>query len=244
MNNKVIFVEETDSTSSLLKRIASEKLPEEGTVVMTNFQTSGKGQRGNSWESAPGKNLTFSIILYPYFVEAGKPFIISQLTALAIKSVLDKYASDVKIKWPNDIYWKDKKICGTLVENDIMGNSVSQSVIGIGININQEIFVSNAPNPVSLKQITGNDYDINSILNEVISNLLSLYDLSKKTPDAVIARYKQALYRNTGFHTFNDSEGNFLAEIYDIDPSGLLILKTSDGDLRKYAFKEVRYVFV
>ena len=150
----LIHINETNSTNNYLQSLCSEQKVEELTVVVADFQTSGRGQRGNSWESDPGKNLLFSTVIFPEFLEARRQFLISQIISLAIKEELDTYTTDISIKWPNDIYWKEKKICGMLIENDLMGRNISQSIIGIGININQEIFHSSAPNPVSLLQIT------------------------------------------------------------------------------------------
>lgn len=146
----LIHINETNSTNNYLQSLCSEQKVEELTVIVADFQTSGRGQRGNSWESDPGKNLLFSTVIFPEFLEARRQFLISQIISLAIKEELDTYTSDISIKWPNDIYWKEKKICGMLIENDLMGRNINQSIAGIGININQEIFHSSAPNPVSL----------------------------------------------------------------------------------------------
>lgn len=114
-------------------------------------------------------------------MEAKQQFLISQIVSLAIKEELDTYTTDISIKWPNDIYWKDKKICGMLIENDLMGRNISQSIAGVGININQEVFHSSAPNPVSLFQITGKQYDIFNILEHIMLRIQIYYDLLQKT---------------------------------------------------------------
>ena len=119
----LIHINETNSTNNYLQSLCSEQKVEELTVVVADFQTSGRGQRGNSWESAPGKNLLFSTVIFPEFLEARRQFLISQIISLAIKEELDTYTSDISIKWPNDIYWKEKKICGMLIENDLMGRT-------------------------------------------------------------------------------------------------------------------------
>lgn len=170
----LIHINETNSTNNYLQSLCSEQKVEELTVVVADFQTSGRGQRGNSWESAPGKNLLFSTVIFPEFLEARRQFLISQIISLAIKEELDTYTTDISIKWPNDIYWKEKKICGMLIENDLMGRNISQSIAGIGININQEIFHSSAPNPVSLLQITEEEHDLFEILKIscCVSNLI------------------------------------------------------------------------
>lgn len=170
----LIHINETNSTNNYLQSLCSEQKVEELTVVVADFQTSGRGQRGNSWESAPGKNLLFSTVIFPEFLEARRQFLISQVISLAIKEELDTYTSDISIKWPNDIYWKEKKICGMLIENDLMGRNINQSIAGIGININQEIFHSSAPNPVSLLQITGEEHDLFKTLKNIMLKNSSL----------------------------------------------------------------------
>ena len=124
----LIHISETNSTNSYLQALCSKQQGVAAfTTVVADFQTSGRGQRGNSWESEPKKNLLFSFVLFPDFLEARRQFLISQIVSLAIKEELDSYADDFSIKWPNDIYWKDKKICGMLIENDLMGRNISQS---------------------------------------------------------------------------------------------------------------------
>ena len=128
----LIHISETNSTNSYLQTLCAKQQGVAAfTTVVADFQTSGRGQRGNSWESEPKKNLLFSFVLFPDFLEARRQFLISQIVSLAIKEELDSYADDFSIKWPNDIYWKDKKICGMLIENDLMGRNISQSISGI-----------------------------------------------------------------------------------------------------------------
>ena len=123
----------------------------------STIQTAGRGQAGNSWESEAGKNLLFGLLFHPREVEANRQFILSQAVALSICETLSDYAEDIRIKWPNDIYWKDRKICGMLIENTLVGRCIENCIIGAGININQQTFCSDAPNPVSLRQITGKE---------------------------------------------------------------------------------------
>ena len=212
------------------------------TSVYIPDQTSGRGQRGNSWESEPGMNLLFSFVVYPTFLEAGHQFSLSQITALALTNVLSGYTEGIRIKWPNDIYWKDKKLCGTLIENDLTGTSISRSISGTGINLNQKRFVSDAPNPVSLTQITGQTYEPTVILHQAMRRVSWYYRLLQDGHTAEIARrYKQMLYRKEGFHPYRDQAGKFLARFRDIEPSGRLVLEDTNGQCRKYLFKEVAF---
>ena len=127
----LVYLEETESTNKYLNDLCNKQCVGELTTITTDFQTSGRGQRGNSWESERGQNLMFSFVLYPTFLKARKQFLLSQIISLAIKEELDTHVSDVSIKWPNDIYWKDKKICGMLIENDLTGTHISLSLIHI-----------------------------------------------------------------------------------------------------------------
>lgn len=243
MPNNIIHIAETSSTSTLLKEMRKNENVVEGVTVWADYQISGRGQRGNSWESEQGKNLLFSTILYPDFVLAEEQFLLSQVASLAIKYVLDAYTENITVKWPNDIYWKDRKICGMLIENVIMGNSITESVLGIGININQEFFVSDAPNPISLKQITQVEYNRELILTQITEKIFELYNQAKINRYTIINSYKQCLYRKNGLYSYKDEQGCvFNAYIEDVEPLGLLVLKTEEGIVRKFAFKEVKFL--
>lgn len=243
----IIHLKETDSTNNYLKVLLSEQNIEEGTVVCTDFQTAGKGQRGNSWESEREKNLSFSIVFYPQTIKANEQFIISQIVSLAVADYI-KYQideidiNDITIKWPNDIYWQEKKLCGILIENSLIEDKIKASVVGIGININQTEFKSEAPNPVSLKQITGKNYDLQFLIEGIQSNIIKYYSRLQQNKTDLSTQYKDALFRKNGYHIYNDGKTDFIAIIKDIEPSGILVLETKDGQERRFAFKEVKYI--
>lgn len=239
----IIHLAETISTNQYMReRIRFRKL-EEGSVVWADFQTSGRGQIGNSWESAKGCNLTFSVVVYPSAIPVNSQFLISQIAALSVKETLDKHVDNITLKWPNDVYWKDKKICGILIENDLSGRNICSSILGIGINYNQEVFEGLAPNPVSLTQITGKKYDIEEELHSFLEIFYNYYLLLLKGEANTICRlYKNALYRKDGYYPYWDENGVFEAAIHDIDSAGYLELERRDGTLSKYAFKEVKCV--
>ena len=172
----IIHLSSVDSTNNYLMAYK----PREGetmTVVYADEQTAGRGQGSNHWESEPGKNLTFSVLVHPTMVPVMRQFLLSEAGALALWDVLGQYlgADDVKMKWPNDIYWKDKKISGTLIETRLGGGHVKDCVYGIGIDVNQEKFVSDAPNPVSMKQILDHDVDLKELLNKIIDSFKKYY---------------------------------------------------------------------
>ena len=241
----LVYLEETESTNKYLNDLCNKQCVGELTTITTDFQTSGRGQRGNSWESERGQNLMFSFVLYPTFLKARKQFLLSQIISLAIKEELDTHVSDVSIKWPNDIYWKDKKICGMLIENDLTGTHISRSIAGIGININQEAFISPAPNPVSLKQITGQSYSPEQILASIMRRIKDYYALLQTENESVNTlisdRYAGSLFRKDGFHRYTDANGKFLARLLRVEPDGRLILEDQIGTERTYLFKEVQY---
>lgn len=242
-NFPILKIQETDSTNNYLNELSRNKILKEFTTVTAYFQTAGRGQRGNGWESEPGENLLFSFIVYPEFLDIRKQFILSRIISLSIKKVLDHYVSDISIKWPNDIYRKDLKICGTLIENEFQGSIWKKSIAGIGININQLEFGKTTRNPVSLRQITGERHEINKILSGVMSCFMFYYEeLRKGNTEDVITEYHNSLYRKDGFHLYRDANGEFMARTGRILPEGTLILIDENGNNREYAFKEVEYV--
>lgn len=242
MDNKILHVPETTSTNTLLKELLSNEKVQNGFTIYTDYQTAGRGQRGNSWESEPCNNLLFTTLLLPHSLKATDQFIISQFVSLAIKDVLSIYVNDISIKWPNDIYWKDRKIAGILIENNLIEDYIAQSFLGIGININQELFKSNAPNPISLRQITDQEYNIRDILVKIVSRILDYQKSSIQNTEYIQQEYKKALYRKDGYHYFSDGKEKFLAQILNIEDSGLLTLELTNKEIRTFAFKEVQFI--
>lgn len=240
----IIQLQEVDSTNTYLRQIVTAQNLLEGDVVCSDFQTGGRGQKGNKWYSSASENLLFSILLQPDFVEVKEQFIISQIVSVAIKNVLDKYTDGILVKWPNDIYRYDEKICGILIENDLCENRIVQSIIGIGLNINQEIFdVEKAPKAVSLRQITGRIFDRSIILNEILEELKYLYNISKTNKAVIISKYKESLYRKSGYHKYQLADGTaFNARIIDVELMGNLILEAENSEMKRFAFKEVIFL--
>lgn len=238
-------VSQTASTNTYLSRLAAT-LPG-GTVIYTPCQTAGRGQKGNSWESEDGKNLTFSHLLKRPPVKARDQFYLSEAAALAVVEVLSAEAGNgFSVKWSNDVYWRDKKVCGMLLENSLDGSDIAHCIVGIGINVNQQRFLSDAPNPVSLINITGHEHDLEAILRKVcfrIEELVASLDGENARRD-LHQRYMAALYRNDGMiYPFEDAEGNrFMAAVAGIAPDGTLTLRHEDGTTRDYLFKQVKHI--
>ncbi|MEA4936835.1 MAG: biotin--[acetyl-CoA-carboxylase] ligase [Paludibacter sp.] len=244
MSKKYKFIKETDSTNGLMKELIwTGDLPE-GFVVRTDFQTRGKGQGTNKWESAKGKNLLFSILLKPVHVPVEEQFLISQIISLAIADSLRRLVSPdddgFSIKWPNDIYWQNKKVGGILIENTWQGRKIASSVIGIGLNVNQKQFVSEAPNPVSLFQIFGRRFRRKALFKAVLSSIEAYY--SDPDKDKIRKQYHQSLFRKNGFFLFRSGKLNFEAEVVEVANDGRLILRERNGKISGYYFKEVEFV--
>ena len=194
---RYINIRETASTNTYLARMAS-MLPS-GTVIYTHNQSAGRGQRGNSWEAEPGKNLTFSMLVKNSGVVPAAQFCISEAVSLAIVDFLSQYADGFSIKWPNDIYHGDRKICGILIEHSLCGNNIRHTIVGAGININQDEFRSDAPNPVSLKQITGKELDLEVAMRDVCARIENeISALAGGDISVLHSRYLAALYRHDG----------------------------------------------
>lgn len=226
----IVHIEETESTNSWLKGRRQR------TVVWAEYQTAGRGQGTNRWESERGKNLTFSICLTPKDLPVNRQFAISMAVSLAICEALGQYIGDLSIKWPNDIYWRNGKIGGILIENNLQGRFIKESIIGVGLNINQREFHSDAPNPVSLWQISGQETGREKLLKDILQTL------DRYLGHDVKSQYLSMLYRRKGFHPYVDSAGAFMAEIEDVEDDGQLVLRDDSGQQRRYAFKEVKIV--
>lgn len=236
---KILRYDSLASTNTEAARIA-DKL-NHGDIIIARSQTSGRGQRGNSWEAEPGKNLTFSVFIVPEKLRAADSFRLSMAISLgiadALKCLLE--TEDIRIKWPNDIYWKNKKICGILIENSFCGTKVGHSIIGIGINVNQTEFLSDAPNPVSMAQIAGREFDLEKVLETVCGALL-LFEMELTNDPSLVDRYFSHLWKNEHTCLWREPQGApFHALIQSVEPSGHLNLLLSDGSTRSYAFKEV-----
>lgn len=239
----MIHFDEITSTNDFFKSVKVYNAIEEGAVVYADYQTKGRGQKGNTWESERGMNLLFSLVLRPDMLEINEQFIISQLISIAIQEFLNVEAGDIKIKWPNDIYWNDKKICGILIENILADNKIERSIVGVGLNVNQTLFSDWIPNPVSLKLITGKMYDIKSLIVDIHSRVMNYYDVLKMGGfECIRQKYKANLYRSNGFYRYADAYGVFEARIKDVENNGVLVLEGNDFAEKKYFFKEVRYL--
>lgn len=237
------------STNSFLRELNGGDASFDMELATTEFQTAGRGQKGNSWESEKSKNLLFSILLHPVYVQPSKQFCISEAIALAVVKSLkeivaeESVAKDFSVKWPNDIYWKNKKIAGILIENELFGPTIRDCIVGVGININQQNFISDAPNPVSLYNILGVNTNVEEVLDTIIKQFVANVSMIENGQTALLHNeYMDSLFRRKGIYPYRDADSEFMATIKDVREDGRLILTDSDDKERIYEFKEVAIV--
>jgi BirA family biotin operon repressor/biotin-[acetyl-CoA-carboxylase] ligase len=240
VGKNLIYVPICHSTNTLAAELGNKTPLPEGTLVITDNQQKGRGQRGNGWEAEPHKNFTLSVLLKPTFLAIANQFFLNQCISLAItdfiNSVLNK---ESKIKWPNDIFIGDKKVGGILIENSLSGESIQQSIVGIGLNVNQQLFNNN--NATSLSIISKNEFSLSRILEGLLTSIEARYlQLKRADFTALQSDYLQLLYRINEIHRFRDSENEFEGTITGIDERGRL--KISAKTERLFDIKEVKFI--
>jgi BirA family biotin operon repressor/biotin-[acetyl-CoA-carboxylase] ligase len=243
IGSKLFFFENLPSTNTHAAHLLKNDDLPEGTIVYTNFQSAGRGQTRNRWESEDGKNLLISIVLFPSMINPVDQFLISMTVSLGICDFLKRYTPVCSIKWPNDIYISNDKIAGILIENSIMGDVIENSIAGIGLNINQDKFLSDAPNPVSLSMITGKNYDLKTCLNKLTSDLDKRYkQLIAGNFVQIKEEYVSQLYRLKEWCNFSDLNGLYNGRIISVTDYGRLQIENRAGKISEYAFKEVDFI--
>lgn len=243
IGKNIVELESVDSTNNYAKELLTKEKPPEGTIIFAHEQHTGRGQMGNTWKTEAGKNLTLSFILYPDFLDADKQFYLNMAISLAVKDFCESVLPDeIKIKWPNDIYWHDKKLGGILIENTINGSRISSSVVGIGINVNQEEFDEALPNPVSLLQISNFKFKLSNLM-EGLSVFIEKYYLQLRQLhfNFLDKGYTVALYRYQQTHEFKKGEQILRGEVNGVGKDGKLILHCN-GKESRFGFKEIEYV--
>lgn len=238
MQFESIYIAKTDSTNRWLR--AEGGTLSDAKVVVADYQTAGRGQGTNTWESERGMNLTCSIGLCPEGVKASRQFLLSMAISVALTRTLQALPCSISIKWPNDIYAGDRKICGILIENTLQGDRIKDCIIGIGLNVNQRVFVSDAPNPTSMALESGHDFDREVVLKALLGHFGQL--LTNWDEELIRATYRQLLYRREGVFPYRDGEGCFRASLAGVEDDGHLLLQDTEGRQRRYAFKEVTFV--
>jgi BirA family biotin operon repressor/biotin-[acetyl-CoA-carboxylase] ligase len=240
----VILIPEVDSTNNYATGLLSDENIAEGTIVLTFRQIRGRGHGKNVWDSQDFMNLTFSLILYPRFMHASRQFLLSQVVSLGITGFLKSKTSGVTIKWPNDILINEMKVAGILIENCISGNLLQSSVIGIGLNLNQEHFPDHLPRAISLAGITGENYQPDHSLKEVVKEIFMWYDhLKNNRIDYIQEQYMEHLFRFGKKSLFRADDGLFEATITGVDEYGQLLLQKINGQTTAWPFQSVEMIY-
>jgi len=244
IGKNIIKLTEVNSTNLFASQLIKENNVIEGTVIIAESQTSGKGQAESKWESESGKNLTFSIILIPVFLPLASQFLLSKVVSLAIIDFLNKLSiNNLTIKWPNDIYVGKQKIAGILIENMILGREYTTAIIGIGININQTQFSSNVPNPISLKLLSNKDFNIEECLNALLIEVEKRYNQLKFLKYQLIDNdYLKALYNFNKWSSYSYLSKIIIARIIGVNKYGKLILEKENNTMIECDLKEIKYV--
>lgn len=243
-----MFIAEINSTNDYLRQHTDVD------VVRTDYQTAGRGQKGNGWESERGKNLLFSVRVTGVKIAANQQWLLAMTVAVAVyravKNLLTE-KSQLTIKWPNDLYYGDKKLAGILIENTLQGSLIRDSIAGVGLNLNQTHWISDAPNPISMKEITGEDYSAEDVMQMILGEL----DILQKSLASIKQEYMSVLYRRAGWWWWEErevsleptmngvkSQASFEARIADITEEGELILENRNKQYNKYHFKQIKYI--
>ena len=216
----------------------------EGDIILAQCQTAGRGQRGHTWESREGENLTFSLLLEPLFLSPSEQFLISECVALGVCDALLHYGIEAQIKWTNDIYIGDRKLAGILIEHKLQGSALARTVAGIGLNVNQKAFSDDLPNPISMAQATEREFDREEVLQTVATSLMARYEqLRDGCAVELQADYHQRLYRLGQEHCYALPDGSrFRGIIRGVEPTGALRIENERGELLSFLFKEVEFV--
>jgi BirA family transcriptional regulator, biotin operon repressor / biotin---[acetyl-CoA-carboxylase] ligase len=239
-----IYLPEVDSTNLFAMNLLAKTNPPEGTCVHTAYQSAGRGQIGRFWYSSEGENLLISYILYPKPIKAIEQFILNIISGLAVRDVVRMYCDNVKIKWPNDIYVDDKKIAGILVQNVLRGPDIKATVMGIGLNVNEQHFPSVIPNPVSIGQITSKSHDLTEI-RQLLSSKLEFYYMKMKYGhhEWLKENYINTMYRINETANFKtDGETIISGKIRGINEQGKLLIQAENEDVLAFGFREIGYV--
>lgn len=243
LGNNIIFIDKVDSTNNYAIRQITENKPKEGTVFLAESQIAGRGQGSNFWESEPGANLTFSLILCPNFIEILDQYMLSKVVTLGLTDWLKNIVDNVSIKWPNDIYVGQQKIAGILIENSLQGACISYSVVGIGFNVNQLEFKSDAPNPVSLSQLTSKQWNLNDVLSSICNEMNKWYErLRNGDREQINSAFEKRMMGINSWAQFAINKSPFEAKVKGVNSIGQLVLENREGELLEFHNKEVQYV--
>jgi len=238
----LIRLDQVDSTNSYASRLIKNGDAPEGTVILAEVQTMGRGQKGNTWESTKGMNLTFSFILTPSFLEVRRHFYLLMSISMGILDLLKQEGITAQVKWPNDMVSAGRKIGGILIENSMQGSRVSSSVVGIGLNVNQTRFAFAGGNPTSMKLLLGRTIDREDVFTDALKYLTTWINrLYRKEWSRIRESYLQHLFQYEQWADYTDASGDFRGRIRGVLEGGELSVEKQHGELYHYGFKEIGY---
>jgi len=242
---EITFLNVIDSTNNYAQRLISEKKAKNGHIIIADQQTSGKGQRNNSWQSSKGENLLMSLILFPKKLSLHHQFYLNMAIALSIVEALSELTKlSFLIKWPNDIYYQYKKLGGILIENSLANNQLQTCIIGIGLNINQTTFKPNLPNPTSLKIISGYHLQLTPIAKKIATKVFSYtHKIESGLAIQLKNKYKNYLLSLNEWQKFKANNQSFNAKICDVNPNGQLVVEHQNGIVKTYDNGQIQFVF-
>ncbi len=243
-NYKLIQLKEVSSTQTFLIEKDKDLALSEFTAVYTTNQTNGRGQGSHKWESEKDKNISFSFLLRPYFISPANQYVITKIVSLAIVEVLQSYGiKDVRIKWPNDIYVKENKICGILVQNKVTGNELSAVYVGVGININQRDFLF-APNPTSFLLELQREFDTNEVFDSCMQKIIHIYNMYEEGNYSDIDKdYLSKLLFMNQYRKYICQEKEIEAKINGVNEYGHLVLEGRNSKIYVAELREIKFVF-
>lgn len=240
---KIIKLDEIDSTNNYTSKLLATAHVIEGTVVVAKAQLSGRGQLSNQWESEYGKNILASFVFFPNFLPVQQQFLLSKVIALGVRDLLLLFVDEVKVKWPNDVYIGNKKVAGILIENSIMGHTLESSIAGVGVNINQSVFLSDAPNPASLIHFINKELNCSELLLVLCECIDKWYTVLRQgNVDTINESYHYSLYQQGIVSGYRDKDGEYNGVIEGVNAIGQLQIKPLSAPLKTYHFKEVEFL--
>lgn len=240
LGKEIINLTDCHSTNEVALSMVRSGLIKEGAVVNAHNQSRGKGQRGSQWESLPGLNLTFSIVLFPNFLSVNDQFILNMAIAIGVQQGLSRFVDGIEVKWPNDFYYNGKKLGGMLLENRLKGQYLEHSIIGLGINVNQIEFKTKGA--ISLKEILGVELKLNEVLNEILKHVEKWYfQLKTESFKSIKEEYQNLLYLFEKWATYDDGE-IFKGKITGVGNFGHLEIGKQNGQAMRYELKQIRLI--
>lgn len=234
------------STHQLLAEVVSKTNPPEGFCLSADFQSGGRGQIGRNWHSEPGKNLLVSYVFYPRMLPVHEQFLLNVWVSLAVCSTVRSFGlQHVRIKWPNDVYIGTKKVAGILIQNTLQGQDIKNSIVSVGLNVNEKDFPADIPNPTSLAVETGQLFDREVVLSALHDFLQEEYRhmSAKQNHGEIRTRYAANLFGRQAWYLYRrEDDSTFRGRVHEVTDEGYLVLENQTGGYEKYSFRQVSWV--